>query len=142
MMPVLTTGSLRPFLGPDFDRMFRSFFSEHPFGSSSSAMPAVNIWEGDTAYVVEAEVPGYTLEDLEVSVLTNRLVMKGTREETCEGASYRRRERRGGSFERELALPDGLDADGVAARLTNGVLVVTLPKAKAVLPRRIAVQNQ
>ena len=59
----------------------------------------------------------------------------------AEGVTFHRRERGVGKFSRVLHLPVEIDADKVKATLWHGVLTITLPKAQAVLPRKIEVQS-
>lgn len=140
MIPVLTS----PLLGTDIDRMVRTFFPESMFAGRSGLprYPALNAWETDTSYVVEAEVPGLTMSDLEVTVQNNQLTIQGTRKDPAgDELTYRRRERPTGAFERELKLPTNLDPEGIEATLSNGLLTVVLPKAREVLPRKITVRG-
>jgi len=106
------------------------------------AFPAFNVWEDDTTLVAEAEVPGLQLEDIDVMVQGDELIVKGARKTDAEeGATYHRRERGVGQFSRMVRLPVEVDADKVTARLSDGVLRITLPKAQAVLPRKIEVKS-
>ncbi len=98
------------------------------------------MWEyGDHLYA-EAELPGLKSEDLDVSVVGGDLTIRGHRgSEPQEGTSYHRRERGTGEFTRVLRLPIEVDADKVEATLTNGVLLVKLPKAESAKPKKIKV---
>ena len=128
----------------DMDRLFDNFFEDfpaaRPFGRRT--FPAINVWEeGDRLYA-EVEVPGLSMEDLEVFVQGDELSVKGERKDVeAEGVTYHRRERGVGKFGRVLHLPVEIDADKVAATLRHGVLTITLPKAQAVLPRKIEVKS-
>jgi HSP20 family protein len=104
--------------------------------------PAMNVWENQTAYFIEAELPGFHMEDIDVSVLGDVVTIKGQRKlSQPENAMWLRRERTGGSFTRTWTLPNAVEVDKVEASLTNGVLLVTLPKTPAVQPRRISVKS-
>ena len=128
----------------DMDRLFDNFLEDfpaaRPFGRRT--FPAINVWEeGDKLYA-EAEVPGLSMDDLEVFVQGDELSVKGERKEVeAEGVTYHRRERGVGKFSRVLHLPVEIDADKVAATLRHGVLTITLPKAQAVLPGKIEVKS-
>lgn len=104
--------------------------------------PAMNVCESDTDYTIEAELPGFRMEDVEVSVLGDEVTIKGQRTLTApEGAVHLRRERRGGAFSRAFTLPEAVEVDKVAASMNDGVLLITLPKSPAIQPRRIAVKT-
>ncbi len=107
----------------------------------SAASPAMNVWQDDTTVYVEAELPGVTMKDLEVLVLDDELTIKGQRRVNPEGVSYLMQECVSGDFVRVVKLPTAIDTESVSASLTNGMLKVTLPKAKQVLPRSIEVQS-
>lgn len=109
----------------------------------AGAFPPMNVWEEGEQYFIEAELPGFSLADVEVSVVDDQATVKGRRKttEATEGAAVLKRERRGGTFERTWTLPGEIDADRVTATLRDGVLLVTLPKAAKTLPRKIAVNG-
>ena len=97
--------------------------------------------EGDNL-TISAELPGYTSDDINIALESgNRLTVSGTRnsEPHDEGARYLRRERRINSFERSIKLPFGIDAEGVKADYSDGILTIELPRAEADKPRQIAV---
>lgn len=103
--------------------------------------PATNVFETKEAFVVKAEVPGLAEGDVSVSVEEDALVVRGERKtDVPEGYRVHLRERAPVAFTRKLPLPARVDADAVTASLENGVLTVTLPKAKEALPRQIAVK--
>jgi HSP20 family protein len=131
-------------LQSDVDRLFDSMFEDGYSAAGArpyaSAWPALNTWEdGDAAYV-EAELPGLTMEDIEVSVLGREVTIGGERRiGDPDGANWLRRERSSGRFTRSLTLPWDVDADKVEAKLADGVLTVRLPKSEAAKPRKIKV---
>lgn len=105
------------------------------------AYPALNISETADALAVEAELPGYKMENIEISVMGRDLSIKGQRTQEGETkATWHRRERLAGTFTRVVRLPFDVDAEKVSASLKNGVLHMTLPKAEAARPRRIEVK--
>ena len=116
---------------PDFDSAIRR----------TGRVPAINAWEDNEVYFVEAELPGMRMEDIQVEVLGDEVHLKGVRETKIdENAAFHRRERGYGEFERTLTLPTEVDVDQVEATLKNGVLTVKLPKAEAAKPRKIEVK--
>ena len=134
-------------LRSEVDRLFDDYLGTSPWWistpASRSAEPALNMWEDADNYYLEAECPGLTIEDLNVSVMGNELSLSGNRrKEQQENAAYHRRERVSGKFSRVLALPCQLDPDHVEASLKNGILSIKLPKAAASKPRKITVNGQ
>ena len=102
--------------------------------------PPVDVVETPDQYVVTAEVPGLTREDVEIHMHEGRLTLSGTRRErgtTCE--RYHRVERGRGTFSRSFQLPVPVDAQRIVADLRDGVLTVTCPKSNDAVSRRIHV---
>jgi len=109
----------------------------------SAAYPPVNVWDdGDNIYL-EAELPGITLEDLEIFITDgNRLSLKGQRRPAEAGRmTWHRQERGFGSFSRTLTLPVLVDAERVEARFELGDLCIKLPKSPKAKPRLIEVKQ-
>ena len=133
-------------LRDEFDRLFSSVFSNPTVAGATRLVtgrgfPAVNVWEDNEKLFVEAEVPGLKAEDLDVSVVGDELTIKGERpQDEGTGASYHRRERGVGTFTRVIRLTSEVKADQVHAALTDGVLLLTLPKSEAAKPRKIRVK--
>ena len=106
-----------------------------------AAWPATNVFETPRAFVVKAEVPGLAEGDVTLSVEEDALVLRGERKtEVPEGYRVHLRERAPIAFSRTLPLPGRVDTDAISATLSQGVLTVTLPKAREALPRQIAVK--
>ncbi|HZJ31161.1 MAG TPA: Hsp20/alpha crystallin family protein [Vicinamibacterales bacterium] len=102
--------------------------------------PAVDIYETPDQYVLTAEVPGMSRDDLDIRIDEGRVTIAGTRRErTPQCEQYHRVERGHGSFSRMFHLPIPVDGDRVTADLRNGVLTVTCPKAPNGVARRIQV---
>ncbi|MBV8879261.1 MAG: Hsp20/alpha crystallin family protein [Planctomycetaceae bacterium] len=109
--------------------------------ADSSPYPALNIHDDGEKFIVEAELPGFRIEDLDLAVSGNELELRGKRAFAAkEGCAVLRRECGSGSFFRGISLPAELDADKVDASLRDGVLTITLPKAPKAKPRKIEVQ--
>lgn len=110
----------------------------------SQEVPLVNAWVGEGDVVVTAELPGVDPAKVDISVVGNTLTISGTRDADPlkEGESYHRQERHYGRFSRSLQLPFHVEAGKVEARYERGVLRITLPRAEADKPRKIAVQVQ
>jgi len=104
--------------------------------------PPIDVYETPARYVVTAEVPGLSREQIELAVQDNRLTIRGLRPAAGPDSPtrhYHQIERGHGSFLRTFEFADAVDQDGIAADLRDGVLTVTLPKL-ATAPRRIDVQ--
>lgn len=131
-------------LREEMERLFSGHATGFPLNLGNvdaSVFPALNVWEENEVFHVEAEVPGLNLEDLDISVKDDELTIKGERKASREeGAAYHRRERSFGQFERTHKLPASVDATKVEARLKDGVLRITLPKAEAAKARKISVR--
>jgi len=104
--------------------------------------PALNVWEDGNAVYVETDLPGVAADKLDVSVVEgNQLTIQGERAApSVENAVWHRQERGFGTFTRSVTLPTLVNADKVEARFEQGVLRLTLPKAEAAKPRKIAVK--
>lgn len=103
--------------------------------------PAVDIKEEPSRYVLIADVPGVSPEQIDITMENGILTLKGERatEAQQRREGYKRVERVHGTFYRRFSLPDTADAEGISARCTNGVLEIAIPKKVAVQPRKIVV---
>lgn len=111
-------------------------------GGKSVHRPLINVWSDGDALHLDAELPGLSIEDIELTVQDDELTLSGQHvaAPVDEGVTMLHEERRIAAFERRLKLPFEVDADAVTAELKHGVLHVTLPRSEAVKPRRIPVQ--
>ncbi len=109
---------------------------------TSDWVPAVDIRDEDTRYVIHADVPGVDPATIEVSLEQGVLSIKGARssEDEEQRDSVRHRERVRGSFLRRFSLPDSADADAVSATSRHGVLEIVIAKQHKLQPKRIQVQ--
>lgn len=96
----------------------------------SSWSPAVDIYETDQEYVLTAEVPGLEREKIDLQIVNNVLFLRGGRDLSRESPRqvYHRLERPSGNFERQFNLPEEVNQDKIRAQVTEGVLMVLLPK--------------
>jgi HSP20 family protein len=100
--------------------------------------PGVNIFESKDGYLLEAEMPGVNKEGLNISLEDNVLTIVGRRQQAPEtGLLYR--ESRPADFRRVFELDPSIEPGGITAKIEQGILVLTLPKAEKVKPRKIAV---
>lgn len=159
-MPTFRAGIAPRFeeLRDEFDRLWTSLTTAPPLHGWTTApadrerlFPAVNVAESDEALVIEAELPGLDAGDVDISVAGDELVLRGSRAgrseppggngEKSAPVTWHRRERGSGEFERRIELPVPVDASRVEARLIDGVLTVTCPKAPQAQPRKVAVRS-
>jgi HSP20 family protein len=127
-------------------RDLTQLFSPELSGASArETAPTANlpldIRQTDTEFVLEASVPGFKPEDIEVVAEQGNLTIHGERkvEGQVEGR-YLRRERRQLSFARQLSLPTDVREGAITASFVNGVLTVRVPRVAAPAPTRIKVE--
>ncbi len=101
--------------------------------------PAVDIEETDTAYVLEADLPGVKKNDVTVELTNNVLSIHGELKERERVGVLRHKTRRTGEFDYRMTLPADIDAEKVTATLDDGVLRVEVAKAEAARPKRIEI---
>ncbi|MCH2143050.1 MAG: Hsp20/alpha crystallin family protein [Phycisphaerales bacterium] len=116
----------------------------HPhFLDSMRANPAINVIERDDTVIVEAEMPGVSAKDLEVSITDRILTIEGTRNvELIDNAETIRRERSAVRFERSFRLPEGVGDETIEASLENGILAIELPKSDLCRTHRVAITQR
>jgi HSP20 family protein len=124
------------------DALFRSPFG--PRGASERAprhtfVPVVDVFEDGDAILVQADLPGLTLEEVSVRVANDLLTLSGERKQEREGHSMR--ERWFGAFSRTFKLPSTIDVERIEATLKDGVLTVRMPKRESLKARKIEVKS-
>jgi HSP20 family protein len=129
-------------------RTMDSIFDDRPWrplsagSNGADAYFPVDLYETNEDVVVKASLPGVKPEDIDISITGGVLTLKGESKEEHEekAESFYRRERRHGTFVRQLTLPSEVDSAKANAVFDQGVLKLTLPKAEAAKPRTIKVQ--
>ena len=101
--------------------------------------PVASVVEDGDAYLLKVEMPGVNKEGLEISVENNELTITGRRDLAQIEGTLIHRESRTEDFRRVFELDPSIDTEKVSARIDQGVLTLTLPKAEQVKPRKIAV---
>jgi HSP20 family protein len=123
----------------EVNRLFNTLLS--PEGRTQRWTPAMDLVEAGDHYVLRADLPGMSEDDVSIEIHDNVLTISGERrdehEEKREG--WNRVERSFGSFSRSLTLPEGVDPDAVAAEFDKGVLSITVPKPEERKPRRVQI---
>lgn len=104
--------------------------------------PALDVEETADAYIVRANLPGVSQDDINVNIHDDVLTISAetASEASNEDSKLLIRERRFGKFSRSLRFSTNVDGDAVAASYENGVLSITLPKAEHLKPRQIPVK--
>jgi len=125
-----------PLPGCDADRIVDDFRHGAPwpgFGLPNERAhfaPIMDVFETDNAIEIDAELPGMTEKDIDISVVDNVLTVTGEKKAETEKSDtgYYMVERSCGAFTRLLTLPYEVDASKVDAKFDKGVLKITLPK--------------
>ncbi len=110
---------------------------------SKSFMPSVEVVEKDDEILVKAEIPGLDPQDIELSVENNNLILRGEkkREKKDEQENYVHMECSYGAFNRVIPLRAEVDREKVSAGYKNGVLSVSLPKARESRSKKIPIES-
>ncbi|MPM34031.1 Spore protein SP21 [bioreactor metagenome] len=124
----------------NFDSLFNDLFSD--WGVSRSKIPPVDIYETEKSYVIEAELAGYKQDEVQVNVDKHVLKLSSNKEslKDVDGKKSLVRERYFKKFERSFSLPEDINEEKIEGEFSDGVLTLTLPKKKEVLPKTIEVK--
>ena len=104
-------------------------------------LPPANIREEHDAYLLELEMPGVSKSGLEVTVENNELTIVGHRADTDPQGEVVYRESRHGDYRRTFEIDASIDTAKIAAKMEQGILRLTLPKAESLKPRKITVAD-
>jgi HSP20 family protein len=125
----------------ELERLFNSRLGGGAPDSTSfvSWVPALDVYEEKDNYVVKAELPGLTKEEVQLSLEKGTLTISGERKSEAknEGTEVYYSERSYGRFQRTINLPESVAADQVKAQFKDGILTVTLPKSEEAKPKKI-----
>jgi HSP20 family protein len=131
-----------------FEDVFNDLWSGWPFSFQSDTArpmlrPAMDVIENDDSITLRVDLPGLSVDDVNVELEDNMLTFSGEMGDTIEQETdrYHYRERYTGSFQRSLRLPNTIDPEKVEASFENGVLNITLPKLPQAQPKRIEVKS-
>ena len=126
----------------EFDRLFSTLFNNTRNGGAAQRwVPPMDLVEADDYFVLKADLPGLSEDDVAIEVQDNVLTISGSRQHEHERKEqgWFRLERSYGNFSRSLTIPDGVDASRVEASFDRGVLEVRIPKPEERKPRRISI---
>jgi HSP20 family protein len=130
----------------EMNRLFNTFFDQ-PAGtgrggaSSRRWVPAMDLVETADHYVLRADLPGLSDDDINIQLEDNVLTISGERKTQHEQheEGYYRIERASGSFARSLTLPEGVGSDDVQAHFDRGVLEIRISKPEQKKPRQVQI---
>ncbi|MBD3262166.1 MAG: Hsp20 family protein [Candidatus Altiarchaeales archaeon] len=122
----------------EVDRMFDRTWDRRP----TVYAPKVDVIEGESAYTVQADLPGLNKKDIKVDVKDSILTISGERKSEHKGGreNYTYLERSVGTFQRSFKLPDTVDASSIKAKYEGGVLSVALKKREETKPKQIHIE--
>jgi HSP20 family protein len=129
----------------EMNRLFGAFFDTPGVGAGggqlSRWLPAMDLVETDDEFVLRADLPGLSQEDVNVELEDNVLTISGERKSAHEARKegFYRIERAYGRFSRSLTLPEGVDGENISADFDRGVLEVRIPKPEERKPRRVSI---
>lgn len=110
-------------------------------GGESAWTPPVDVYETPDEYVVTAELPGLTRDEIQIELREGELTIRGQRADSgVRPDAYHRMERLQGAFIRGFVFADPIAADRINAEFRDGVLTITVPKAVQSEARRIPVE--
>ena len=105
----------------------------------STYVPRFDIWEGEEELLLYGDLPGVSVEDLDIRFENRELTIHGKVPARHEG-EFLIGEYGTGDFHRTFTVGESIDAEKISAEMKHGVLTLTLPKSEKVKPRRIKVQ--
>jgi HSP20 family protein len=108
-------------------------------GNTQGWLPAVDLCETADAFILTAELPGLSREQIRIDVHEGRLTLHGRRDARVACEQYHQVERGHGEFARSFALPAGIDVDHISADLREGVLTIIVPKSSDNAAHRVVV---
>ncbi len=130
-------------LGRELEESFDApEFDPYPALRNAGAYPAINVWEEGNDAIIEAELPGLNIEDVNVLVSANDVTLNGERKACqgeCKNGAFIRRERPESAFTRVVTLPWDVDAANVSAKLVDGVLTIRMAKLQPSQSKKITV---
>jgi HSP20 family protein len=138
--PMRELGSLQA----EMNRLFNTVLEPGPGNGGTTGRrwtPAMDLVETDTEFLLRADLPGMSEDQVSIEVEDQTLTISGERKSEHEVSreGYHRVERSFGAFARSLTLPKGVDPEAVSARFDKGVLEVHIPKPEERRPRKISI---
>lgn len=125
-----------------------SFGVFSPLKHPGCGMPSVDIRETDSGYIMDVDLPGYTKDEVEISLKDRVMTLSSSKKEEKEektvknGFEYILKERSAKHFIRRFSMPENIDQEAVSADFENGVLTVHIPKKPDTQPRKIEITHK
>lgn len=128
-------------LQADLNRAFTGGGAYRP-ARRGQVFPRMNVWSSKEGLIIDAELPGVDVKDVDISVKGDELTLQGKTSpcETGKDVVWRRQERPSGEFSRMLQLPFKADGNGVKAAYKNGILRISVPRSEEEKPKQIAIE--
>lgn len=124
-----------------FSDIMDEFFNDAVSARRDSFVPSIDVSETDDKFLISAELPGMSKDDININLENNRLSISGERsfEKEDKGKKYHRVETKYGSFERSFQLPDNVDQDSISASYENGLLEISIQKSEEEVKKQIEI---
>ena len=135
-----TRGNGRVNRQSELERLFGGMLNELP--ALDGRQPVVDVVEKEDEYLLEAELPGLSEEDVNVSVEDRLLTISANKAPNDDERRYLIRERTAGELRRSFVLPKDADRSNIEARFKNGVLLLTVKKLPEAKPRQIKIEGE
>jgi HSP20 family protein len=130
----------------EMNRLFNTYFDQPAQAARGGStmrgwIPAMDLVESGETYVLRADLPGLSEDDVKIELEDNVLTVSGERKGEHEDheQGYYRVERAFGAFSRSLTLPEGVNPEAVRAHFDRGVLEVQIPKPEQRKPRKVSI---
>jgi HSP20 family protein len=125
----------------DLNREMNKIFTGNRYYGRRNYWAETNVYENNDGYVLISKLPGISKEDVAITLKDNSLKISGERKkEKVDGEAVHLEERFSGKFERSFLLNDKINSEGIEAEMTNGLLMVKLPKSPETKPRKIEIK--
>lgn len=127
----------------EMDDVMRRFFATETEATEGNGVtswaPLADLVENEKEFVVKVDLPGVDPKDMDIAIRDGVLTIKGAKREEREEKkeNYHRKGRFDGSFERDIALPSGVDENKISATASINVITITVPKTPAAQPKKI-----
>lgn len=117
------------------------FFSDVVNDRRDNFVPSIDVSETDDQFLISAELPGMSKDDINISLENGRLAISGERsfENEEKGKKFHRIETKYGAFERSFQLPDNVDEESISASYDNGLLNISIDKSEDKVSKKIEI---
>ena len=133
----------RPTINRPWEHMLSNIFEDMSYSTPRSNVwrPSMDARENEKNFELSFSLPGFDKADITVSMKNNSLNLKAEKAEVKEdeGVKHLTREIARGSYERNIELPENVNADKISAEYKSGILTLSIPKTKEALPKEIPV---